>query len=393
MRAEQRRERLAAEEAVAQRQQLVASGIPRAGRRRATASRMPSSSNSSRMAASQYGSASSGVSPSPPAPSVWSAGSARPATSASPGSSTPPGNACTPGNVMLPWRSSIRTETDRRRRLVAQEDDRARRQRLDGSRGHARHSERARRGPIAAFADPAGAHRKITPPMIEVRDVSRLYRRGVDLVHALEHVTLDIPAGRFVALMGPSGSGKSTLMNLLAGLDRPDSGEVIVVGQALVGARRGRARDWRSRHVGLVFQFYNLLPGAVGGRERRAAAPADRPAARAIDGGAREIALRRSACRIAPPSAVGALGRRAAARRDRARDRHRSGPARRRRADGRPRREERRRDPDAAPRAEPRLREDDRHGDARPARRGVRRQRDPAQQGRASRTAARAAIA
>ena len=69
--------------------------------------------------------------------------------------------------------------------------------------------------------------------MIEVRDVSRLYRRGVDLIHALEHVTLDIPTGRFVALMGPSGSGKSTLMNLLAGLDRPDSGEVIVAGQRL----------------------------------------------------------------------------------------------------------------------------------------------------------------
>ncbi len=96
--------------------------------------------------------------------------------------------------------------------------------------------------------------------MIDVRDVSRFYRRGVDLVHALEHVSLEIPGGRFVALMGPSGSGKSTLMNLLAGLDRPDSGEVIVAGQRLSGLDEDGLATWRSRHVGLVFQFYNLLP-------------------------------------------------------------------------------------------------------------------------------------
>jgi len=96
--------------------------------------------------------------------------------------------------------------------------------------------------------------------MIEVRDVSRVYRRGVDLVHALEHVTLRIPQGRFVALMGPSGSGKSTLLNLLVGLDRPDSGEVIVAGQPLAGLDEDALAAWRARHVGLVFQFYNLIP-------------------------------------------------------------------------------------------------------------------------------------
>ena len=96
--------------------------------------------------------------------------------------------------------------------------------------------------------------------MIEVRDVSKRYRRGVDLVHALERVTLHIPAGRFVALMGPSGSGKSTLMNLLAGLDRPDDGEVVVAGQPLSQLDEDGLATWRSRHVGLVFQFYNLLP-------------------------------------------------------------------------------------------------------------------------------------
>ena len=96
--------------------------------------------------------------------------------------------------------------------------------------------------------------------MIEIRDVSRLYHRGIDLVHALEHVTLHIPTGRFVALMGPSGSGKSTLLNLLAGLDRPDGGEVIVAGQSLATLDEDGLAAWRARHVGLVFQFYNLLP-------------------------------------------------------------------------------------------------------------------------------------
>ncbi|HXJ35718.1 MAG TPA: ABC transporter ATP-binding protein [Candidatus Eisenbacteria bacterium] len=96
--------------------------------------------------------------------------------------------------------------------------------------------------------------------MIEVHDVSKLYRRGIDLVHALEHVTLQIPRGRFVALMGPSGSGKSTLLNLLAGLDRPDSGEVVVEGEALSRLDEDELAAWRARHVGLVFQFYNLLP-------------------------------------------------------------------------------------------------------------------------------------
>jgi putative ABC transport system ATP-binding protein len=126
--------------------------------------------------------------------------------------------------------------------------------------------------------------------MIEVRDVSRLYRRGVDLVHALEHVTLDIPGGRFVALMGPSGSGKSTLMNLLAGLDRPDGGEVIVFGQALSGLDEDALATWRSRHVGLVFQFYNLLPVLSAVENVELPAPADGPAARGSPAAGRDRA-------------------------------------------------------------------------------------------------------
>src|SRR2546422_8904529 len=95
--------------------------------------------------------------------------------------------------------------------------------------------------------------------MIEVRNVSRVYTRGADQVHALEHVTLHIPAGRFVALMGPSGSGKSTLLNLLAGLDRPDAGEVMVAGQALSTLDEDRLATRRARHPGLAFPFFNPL--------------------------------------------------------------------------------------------------------------------------------------
>ena len=96
--------------------------------------------------------------------------------------------------------------------------------------------------------------------MIEVRDVSRVYRRGADEVHALEHVSLRIERGRFAALMGPSGSGKSTLLNILAGLDRPTSGIVEVAGQRLGDLSEDQLAAFRARHVGFVFQFFNLIP-------------------------------------------------------------------------------------------------------------------------------------
>jgi len=90
--------------------------------------------------------------------------------------------------------------------------------------------------------------------------VSRVYRRGADDVHALEHVSLTIEEGLFVALMGPSGSGKSTVLNLLSGIDRPSAGEVIVAGKRLNDLTEDELARWRSRHVGLIFQFYNLIP-------------------------------------------------------------------------------------------------------------------------------------
>ena len=96
--------------------------------------------------------------------------------------------------------------------------------------------------------------------MIEVADVSRDYRRGADRVHALQRVTLGVPAGRFVALMGPSGSGKSTLLNIIAGLDRPSAGMVRVADTDLGALDDEALAAFRARHVGFVFQFFNLIP-------------------------------------------------------------------------------------------------------------------------------------
>jgi putative ABC transport system ATP-binding protein len=96
--------------------------------------------------------------------------------------------------------------------------------------------------------------------LITLRDVSRVYRRGADEVHALEHVSLTIEGGLFVALMGPSGSGKSTLLNLLSGIDRPSGGDVVVAGKRLNDLSEDELAQWRSRHIGLIFQFYNLIP-------------------------------------------------------------------------------------------------------------------------------------
>jgi putative ABC transport system ATP-binding protein len=96
--------------------------------------------------------------------------------------------------------------------------------------------------------------------MIEIIDVSRSYQRGADDVQALQHVTLRIEAGSFVALMGPSGSGKSTLLNLLAGLDRPTDGTIRVGDHRLGELDEDDLATFRARHVGFVFQFFNLIP-------------------------------------------------------------------------------------------------------------------------------------
>ena len=95
---------------------------------------------------------------------------------------------------------------------------------------------------------------------IYLADVIKHYRRDHQTVEVLHGLNLEIQEGEFVAIMGPSGSGKSTLLNLIGGLDRPDSGTVTVAGQRIDRMSGGELSRWRARHVGFVFQFYNLMP-------------------------------------------------------------------------------------------------------------------------------------
>jgi putative ABC transport system ATP-binding protein len=97
-------------------------------------------------------------------------------------------------------------------------------------------------------------------PMVEIRDVTKVYERGKQKVEVLHGLRLDIPKGDFVALMGPSGSGKTTLLNLIGGLDQPSSGEVRVGGKRIDQLSSGELARWRAHNVGFVFQFYNLMP-------------------------------------------------------------------------------------------------------------------------------------
>lgn len=96
--------------------------------------------------------------------------------------------------------------------------------------------------------------------LVRVRDVHKEYRRGAERIDVLQGVSLEVPRGDFLALMGPSGSGKTTLLNLLGGLDRPTRGEVEVAGERIDRLPEGKLARWRARHVGFVFQVYNLLP-------------------------------------------------------------------------------------------------------------------------------------
>ncbi len=97
-------------------------------------------------------------------------------------------------------------------------------------------------------------------PVVEVQNVSKVYHRDRVEIPVLGNLSLTVPEGGFVALMGPSGSGKTTLLNLIAGIDRPNSGQVIVAGTAVHGLGESQLAKWRTRHIGFIFQFYNLLP-------------------------------------------------------------------------------------------------------------------------------------
>src|SRR5215470_15919931 len=96
--------------------------------------------------------------------------------------------------------------------------------------------------------------------LIQVRDLDKTYRRGGEDIHVLQGLNLDVDQGEFIAFMGPSGSGKTTLLNLLGGLDIPSAGNIIVSGDEVSHMSRSKLTEWRARHVGFVFQIFNLIP-------------------------------------------------------------------------------------------------------------------------------------
>ena len=98
------------------------------------------------------------------------------------------------------------------------------------------------------------------PSIVQIRNLSKAYQRGGQVVPVLTDINLDVDRGEFVALMGPSGSGKSTLLNLIAGIDKPDGGSLRVNGLDISALSEARLADWRAENVGFIFQFYNLLP-------------------------------------------------------------------------------------------------------------------------------------
>ena len=98
------------------------------------------------------------------------------------------------------------------------------------------------------------------PAVVSLSNVTKYYTRGAQRVGVLQDLSLDIQHGEFVAVMGPSGSGKTTLLNLVAGIDRPDEGKIVVAGESIGSYSSRQLARWRASHVGFVFQFYNLMP-------------------------------------------------------------------------------------------------------------------------------------
>lgn len=96
--------------------------------------------------------------------------------------------------------------------------------------------------------------------LVRISGVEKVYKRGAETVHVLQGLDLEVPRGDFLALMGPSGSGKTTLLNIVGGIDRPDRGTVEVDGQRIDTLSQRELTQWRARHVGFIFQMYNLLP-------------------------------------------------------------------------------------------------------------------------------------
>jgi len=96
--------------------------------------------------------------------------------------------------------------------------------------------------------------------LVQARGLQKTFRRGSEVIQVLQNLNLDVDKGEFVAFMGPSGSGKTTLLNLLGGLDLPSAGSITVAGDEITHMSGSKLTSWRARHVGFIFQMYNLLP-------------------------------------------------------------------------------------------------------------------------------------
>src|SRR5438046_3575184 len=96
--------------------------------------------------------------------------------------------------------------------------------------------------------------------LVSIREVTKAYKKGDQTITPLKGVSLEIEQGDFVSLMGASGSGKSTLLNLIAGIDRPSSGRIVVNGTDIAQLSRTKLAHWRAAHIGYIFQLYNLIP-------------------------------------------------------------------------------------------------------------------------------------
>ena len=114
--------------------------------------------------------------------------------------------------------------------------------------------------PAAVGASGAMHARGGEAPLVAIRALSKHYVRGDQLIAVLAGIDLDVRRGDYIALMGPSGSGKSTLLNLIAGIDKPSSGEIRIAGVDIAGLSDAELAAWRAAHVGFIFQFYNLMP-------------------------------------------------------------------------------------------------------------------------------------
>src|SRR5712692_4119544 len=104
------------------------------------------------------------------------------------------------------------------------------------------------------------ANTAVQTKIVQARDVTKIFKRDAFEVKALDDVSIEIASGEFLALMGPSGSGKTTLLNMIAAIDRPTSGELLVLGENVFRFRSAQSARWRNQHIGYVFQTFNLIP-------------------------------------------------------------------------------------------------------------------------------------